>query len=137
MVNKCKQCNAVVNPKWQKCLVCGASLLANTFQGDVIDPDQIASMPIEDFAKQNLAVKVHSAVLGQQIYFVSNTDIMNELKDEGLAIYLPHELGYLIKLQATEEEIKKIHTIKEVFHDGPTIICTEHVDAVNNTARVQ
>ena len=130
MVNKCKQCNAVVNPKWQKCLVCGASLLANTFQGDVIDPDQIASMPIEDFAKQNLAVKVHSAVLGQQIYFVSNIDIMNALKDEGLAIYLPHELGYLIKRKATAEEIKRINSIKGVFYNGLPTIHMEHTETV-------
>ena len=114
-MNRCKQCNAVVNPKWKKCLVCEELLGANEPQEYALTHEQICSMTLVEFTKKNLAIKVYSEVLGELVWMVSNEKLIHQVKDDGSVTYLPSELEYLLNLKATPDDIKKIHAIKESF----------------------
>lgn len=114
-MDRCKNCNAVVNPKWVKCLACGLPLNLNEQHEPTIIKDQIVNKTLKEFSENNLAIKVYSEVLKKEISFVSNEEMKNQLKEGELVTYLPHELEHLVKLRATPEEINKIHMIKEIF----------------------
>ena len=47
----------------------------------------------------------------------------NDETSQGFALvaYLPHEIEHLVKINATADEIKKIHAVEEVF-PGSTIV---------------
>lgn len=122
-MNKCKQCTAVVNPKWQKCLVCDSPLGRNPDQ-NTVNHEHITSMPLDEFTKNKLAIKVFSKLLGEEIWIVSNEEMKNKVADEGLPIYLPLELEHLIKIRAEPEELKKIHLAKTVFQ-GSSIVLSQ------------
>lgn len=93
-----------------------------------VNKEQVEGMTLEAFVKANLAVKVYSEVLGKKIYFVSNKRMKNLVKDEGLVIYLPHELEHLIRLKPGPEELGMIHQIKEVFPESQIVERTEKRD---------
>ena len=117
-MNRCRNCNAVVNNKWKKCLVCESPLNLNYTRVSPMHRDEVASMELTEFAKRNLAIQVYSELLGQQMCFVSNQEIRKKVAKEGLPTYLPHELEHLITVKATSDEIKKIHMIKELFPES-------------------
>ena len=115
-MSRCKNCGAVVNPKWDKCFACGLPINLNKSTEPTITKEQIVKMPLKEFNSSNLAVKVYSEVLGREIWFVSNEKIRDKVAtSEGLATYLPHELMHFVKIGATPEELKKIHMVKEIF----------------------
>ena len=74
---------------------------------------EIANYLKED--QENFVIKVHSEVLGREVYFASNQRIKDKVESEGLATYLPHELEHLVKIKPNPEELNKINLIKEIF----------------------
>ena len=68
----------------------------------------------EDKSNKHFAIKIHSELLGKDIWFVSDEEMEKELTD-GLVTYLPPEIKHLVKLKATPDEVKKIHMIKKTF----------------------
>jgi len=70
---------------------------------------------IDAFPRVNMAIKVFSETLQENLYLVSNEGMQKYVSGEKLVSYLPHEIEHLIKLQATPDVIKKIHKAKELF----------------------
>jgi len=77
--------------------------------------EEIEAMPLSEFAKTSLALKVDSSVLGEHIYFASNDTVSEKIKSDGFLTYTAKELEYLAKKGLTPEELKKIHVVKTVF----------------------
>ena len=117
-MNRCKNCNAVVNPKWDKCFACGLPLKLNKSKEPTITKEQIVKMPLKEFNSNNLAIKVYSKVLGREIWFTSNEKMRDQLDEGKLIAYLPQELEHLIRIKPEPEELKKIHLVKETFTES-------------------
>ena len=82
---------------------------------------EVENITVEEFSKRGLAVRVENNVLGEEVYFVSNEKMREQVKDHGLVTYFPHELKHLIKSNPTPNELRKIHLIKKTF-DGSKIV---------------
>ena len=78
-----------------------------------VNLDKLNILPLEDFKSQNLAVRIRSKVLGEDIWLVSNEGVRDYLKAEGLICYLPEKILKLKGLSA--EAIRKVHEVKKVF----------------------
>ena len=65
-------------------------------------------------SEKQFAIKIHSELLGEDIWLLSNKGMGKEIDDD-LVNYLPHEIKHLVKLKATPEELKKLYLIKEIF----------------------
>jgi hypothetical protein len=104
-MDRCLNCNAAMNPKWGKCLACGLP----------INDKQIETMSLDAFSKSNLAVKIWSDLLGEEVYFCSDEKMVDKIKGEGLVCYLPHELKYLVAVKPTKDVVRKVHEIKALF----------------------
>lgn len=76
---------------------------------------QVNNMTLRKFARQNLAVKIYSGLLGKAFWLVSNGMVKDKMQNKGLVTYLPHELTYLMGMKPTQEQIEKIHRLKELF----------------------
>ena len=75
--------------------------------------EEISEMSLEEFKSQNLAVRIRSKVLGEDIWLVSNEDAREHLKAEGLVCYLANEIEQLKGL--SQGAIRKVHEVKKVF----------------------
>ena len=80
-------------------------------------PPKVASE--EDFKSQNLAVRIRSEVLKEDVYLVSNEATRDRLLSEGLVCYLPGEILELKGL--SPEDLRKIHMVKKVFEKALVI----------------
>lgn len=74
----------------------------------------------EDFSSKNMAVRIHSEILGEEIYLVSNESVRQHLKAEGLVCYLPEEILHMRNIPP--EGIKAIHDIKKEFGGNTRVI---------------
>jgi hypothetical protein len=86
------------------------ALSAGIFGRKPDEPD-IMDMPLDQFAKSSIAIKIFSVVLGQQIWLVPD-------RPQGpwdKASYEAIELKNLIQLEPTVEEMRLIQWIKEDF----------------------
>lgn len=83
--------------------------------------DKVENMTLQDFSRANLAVKIHSEVLGKEVYFVSNEKMRGQVKDEGLVTYLPHELEHIIRIKPGTRELRTIHLVKETFPESQMV----------------
>lgn len=84
-----------------------------------ITMDQLLLLTLEEFKAQNLAVKIRSKVLGEDFWLVSNEETRDHLEAEGLVCYLPDEILHLLGL--SQEAIRKLHKVKEVFNGSQII----------------
>lgn len=66
------------------------------------------------FAQSNVAVKIHSNLLNEDIWFISD-EKMRELLDDDLVVYLPGEIKHLSTIKESPEHVKKIHDCKKIF----------------------
>lgn len=107
-------CGAVVNPNWKACLVCDSPL--NNYEPlkpDVESINRILKMPVSDFKKAGLLVRVRCHNLeGEEIYLASAEREAAIGKAEGLVCYTAEELVQLIKGKPNREELKAIHMVK-------------------------
>lgn len=114
-MDRCKNCKAVVNPKWSKCFACGLPLNLNKPKEPTTTKEQIVYMTLKEFSRNRLAMKVYSKALKKEVWFVSNEKMRDQLDEGKLVAYLPQELKHLIMVKPEPEELKKIHLVKETF----------------------
>ena len=74
---------------------------------------------VEDFKSHNLAIRIRSKVLGEDIWLVSNEATREHLQAEGLPVYLADEISHLKGL--SPEELRKINTVKKQFEKSRVI----------------
>ena len=70
-------------------------------------------MPLSEFAKAGLIVKVFSEVLNNHVYFVSNDAVLSRNPLDAVA-YTATELTAMLSM--TPEEVRTAHSVKSVFH---------------------
>lgn len=80
-------------------------------QNPSIPPDD----PDADFIKANLIIKLHSDLIGENIYFCSSPKLRDECtaNDPDTVAYLPHEGRKLSGLKP--DEVKKLHYARKRF----------------------
>ena len=66
------------------------------------------------FAQSNAAVKIHSNLLNEDIWLLSD-EKMRESLDDDLVVYLPGEIKHLTRINVSPEQLRKIHACKKVF----------------------
>lgn len=71
---------------------------------------------LDELPDAALAIKVHSRVLGEDIYLVSGSSMLDMLKAEGLVAYTPSELKEIYKAHPGADGLRQIHEIKKQFH---------------------
>lgn len=74
----------------------------------------LLTLSLSEFEVGKYVVKVRSALLGEDIYFVSNEKLFDRVPD-GFVVYTAKELRALKGV--TKEHLKKVHRIKRTF-DG-------------------
>jgi len=79
--------------------------------------------PVADFKARNIAVRIRSAVLGEDVWLVSNEAVRAHLKSEGLVCYLPEEIELMKNL--SPEVVQRIHLLKKQFGGLTRIIGQE------------
>ena len=90
------------------------SVQSSSAQGDKSDMDFL-----EEFKSQNLAIRIRSEVLKEDVYLVSNEGVRDRLKGDGLVCYLPEEVEKLKGL--SPEDLKRINMVKKVFQKSKVI----------------
>jgi hypothetical protein len=87
---------------------------------------EIASMELSAFATRDIAIEIHSEVLGSNVWFCPDDAMTNQVKSDNrqAVTYTVSELKELIQSSPTPEEIKRIHDAKVVF-PGSTIVESE------------
>ena len=66
------------------------------------------------FTQNNTAMKIHSDLLHEDIWLLSGERMRSKIHDE-LVAYFPEEIGYLSKIKASSDHIKKVHAVKKIF----------------------
>ena len=91
---------------------------------DVPGLAELLGMPLSDFAKASLLVRVRCQALdGEEIYFASTEREAEIGRAEGLQVYTAEELAELYRLQPDEAALKTIHEAKRAL--GAKIIEAE------------
>ena len=85
--------------------------------------DRVASMPLEEFARSGLVVRVFSEVLGSEVLFVADNVPARSLAGEPAPVYRVSELAKLALLRPGPAPLQQIHEVKTVF--GGTIASVE------------
>ncbi len=88
--------------------------------------EQIAAMPIDEFATAGLIVTVRSEALDCRVLFVSDNVPDEAIETNGLPVYRVAELRKLAQLRPSPGTIRCLNEIKAVF--GGTIEVGEHDD---------
>lgn len=70
-------------------------------------------MPLSDFEKTGLILKVWSEVLKEHVYFVSSEAVLNRNPLDAV-VYTAQELQAMLEM--TPEEVKAAHEVKRAFH---------------------
>jgi len=79
----------------------------------------VADLSLEEFKARNIAVRIQSEVLGENLWLVSNEETREHLKAEGLVCYLADEIQNLRGL--SKKMLRKIHEVKKVFEKSQVI----------------
>lgn len=90
----------------------------HSFHDGTMTETDIKKMPLSDFGKAGLIVKVYSEVLNDHILFISD-DAALTLNPLDLVSYTAKELTAMLNMQP--EELKAIHEVKTIFHKGRVI----------------
>lgn len=78
----------------------------------------IQKMPLSDFEKAGLILKVWSDVLKDHVYFVSSEAVLNWNPLDAIA-YTAQELQAILDM--TPEEVRAAHEVKRAFHKAKVI----------------
>ncbi|HEX3036724.1 MAG TPA: hypothetical protein VHT73_16660 [Thermodesulfobacteriota bacterium] len=86
--------------------------------------ENIASVRLSELARRDIALLIHSDVLGCEVWFCSNEKMVSQVKEDNpeAVTYTVSEIRELIKLNPTPEELKSIHSVKSVF-SGSKVHC--------------
>lgn len=85
--------------------------------GNMTETD-LQKMPLSDFEKVGLILKVWSEVLKEPVYFVSSEAVLNRSPLDAVA-YTGQELQAMLDM--APEEVKAAHEVKRVFHKTKVI----------------
>jgi hypothetical protein len=93
-------------------------------------PEQL--IPDPDFSKAGLIVKLHSDLLNEDFFLVSDGELRArvEAENQGIVAYLPEEIERLAGLGP--EEVKRLHMIKKAFPDSEFISVGNAEDSIFN-----
>lgn len=89
------------------------------------DDDHLMGLRLSEFASCNAALRVHSAVLDEIVYLISNPRCLQLVDDEYVA-YLPEELAFLIKYRVCPDAIRAVHAVKKSL--GAILTRVERID---------
>ena len=102
-------------------------------------PEQLTPDP--DFSKAGLIVKLHSALLNEDFFLVSDEGLkaIVEAENPGTVVYLPEEIERLASLGADlrPEEVKRLHLVKNAFPGGEFISAGNAEDSIFNRKEIQ
>jgi glutamate 5-kinase len=73
----------------------------------------LMALSLSKFEQGKYVVKVRSALLGEDIYFVSNEKLLERVP-EGFVVYTAKELRAL--KGSTKDDIKNVHRTKKTFN---------------------
>jgi hypothetical protein len=79
------------------------------------DADEFAAMPISEFARAGLVVKIYSGELGCEVLLASDNVPDSEIPDPGLAVYRADEMRKLALWRPDPADLRRVHAVKEVF----------------------
>lgn len=85
-----------------------------------LDIKALTQMPVRDFEKAGLCLKIWSEVLQEEIFFMSNTRVIPGNLPEGAVFYIARELQALVSQRVKLEGLRLIHDGKRIFN-GATI----------------
>lgn len=91
--------------------------VANALPGKVqpthwpVTDAELLALPLDDFARAGLVVRVWSSVLGERVIFASDNARIDP--GEGLPVYRAAELRELLGLGP--EELRQVHRVKGIF----------------------
>ena len=82
------------------------------------DSHEIPEISLSEFARCNIALKIHLSVLNCLVWFCPDEQMVEEvLEDDPIAIcYTGQELKELINIDPSEDFLRKIHVVKSVFN---------------------
>jgi len=75
----------------------------------------ILNMTLSEFEKANMAIRMRSELLKEDIYLASNEDMKEKLQSKGLVVYLPSELRVIIRSGIKGNDLRKAHLAKRLF----------------------
>ena len=81
--------------------------------------DQVQEQNLASLKARNVAIRIRSRVLGEDIWLASNEAVRDHLKAEGLAVYLAEEIQHLNGLSL--DALREIHKTKKVFEKSKLI----------------
>lgn len=117
---KCPSCGARINPSWPACISCNHPLghgyeRVNEESLDGIERIlEALKMPISDFKKAHLLIRIRSRVLDAEEIFIASSDREAEIgRAEGLVCYTADEIAHIVASKSPLEDIKAIHAIKK------------------------
>jgi hypothetical protein len=78
-----------------------------------MDINKILKMDLTEFWKAQTAIRIHSDVLGEDVYFASRAH-MARMLDKECAVWLPKELAFALEL--SDKDLIAINKLKRKFH---------------------
>lgn len=75
----------------------------------------ILNMTLSEFEKANMAIRMRSELLKEDIYLASNEGTKEKLRNKGLVVYLPSELRVIIRGGIKGNDLRKAHLAKKLF----------------------
>ena len=88
-----------------------------------LDIKALPGMPLKDFERAGLCLKINSHVLGEEIYFVSDEKAIKAIPGyllEGATCYTAKELQVIVDQKLQPGSLQLIHEAKKIF-DNATI----------------
>ena len=80
--------------------------------------------------KRKIGIEIYSEILNENIWFCSDQEIADQVRrdDPTCTTYTIAEIMNLIKLKPDPEELRRIHSVKEVFTGSKLTDCNLNGD---------
>lgn len=85
----------------------------HSFHDGTMTETDIKKMPLSDFEKAGLILKVYSEVLQDHVYFISSEEAITRNQLDAVA-YTPKELQQMLGM--SPQEVQAAHMVKAIFH---------------------
>ena len=84
---------------------------------------EIERLKLSEFEQRDIAVEIHSEVLGCTLWLCSSDTMVTQIKEDapGAVCYTVGELRHLLSLNPSPESLKKIHEAKAIY-PGSTVV---------------
>ena len=78
--------------------------------------DAITAMDLDEFARADIVLRVHSTVLDQEVLFASDSLYESTRNSADLPVYRASELRKLAILQPEPHSLRYLHEVKTIFN---------------------